>query len=101
MSGRGYGGEEGRGSMNNPLKNHDRIKTRWEPKISPAKAAWRNNAARERNVTAATPAASLSAQEVKHLGIIKSHYGVDLYSKTSSTFIFLIQDFETPSCGIY
>lgn len=48
-----------RGSMNNPSENHDRIKTRWEPKISPAKAAWRNNAATEHNTTAATPAASL------------------------------------------
>lgn len=45
--------------MNNPLENHDRIKTRWQPKISLAKAAWRNNAATEHNTTAATPAASL------------------------------------------
>lgn len=56
----GCGGERGeRGSMNNPSENHDRIKTRWEPKISSAKAAWRNNAATEHNTTAATPAASL------------------------------------------
>ncbi len=58
ISRRGWVGEE-RGSMNNPSENHDRIKTRWEPKISPAKAAWRKNAATEHNTTAATPAASL------------------------------------------
>lgn len=52
-------GGEKRGSMNNPLENHDRIKTRWEPKISLAKAAWRNSAAMEHNTTAATPVASL------------------------------------------
>lgn len=54
----GWGGGESE-SMNNPLENHDRIKTRWEPKISPAKTAWCNNVATEHNMTAATPAASV------------------------------------------
>lgn len=77
--GKGWLGEE-RGSINNPLENHDRIKTRWEPKISPAKAARRNNAATEHNTTAATPAASLLQLRKENVrGIIKSHWDVAVY----------------------
>lgn len=81
--GKGWWGEE-RGSMNNPLENHDRIKTRWEPKISPAKAARCNNAATKHNMTAATPAASLlQLRKWNVRGIIKSHCDVAAYCKTS------------------
>lgn len=82
---KGRRGCEARGSMNNPLANHDRIKTRWEPKISQAKEAWCNNAATEHNTTAATPAASLTSSGSKNAGgIIESYYNMTVYSKNSN-----------------
>lgn len=90
--GEGRGGGE-RGSMNNPLKNHDRIKTMWEPKISPAQAAWRKKRSKgAQHDSSYSCCQSLWAQEVQHLGDYKKplwHCHVQGKFQDHCTFYFL------------
>lgn len=76
------------GNINNPLENHSRIKTRWEPKISLAKGGlaqrpWDG----AQSVSSHSCCQSLPAQEVKLMGRrdLKSLDDVAVCSESSTS----------------